>query len=259
MPTAHNRFIHLLPPEAQAQLIDRCEPVSLVLAQVLCHAGEPLSHAYFPQAGWVSLVTRIDAHAGLEVGMVGREGMLGTELVLGASGSPWQTLAQGAGSCLRLEADAFRQLAVRLPALQRLCQRYLLVRLHQLSRAAACERFHQIGPRLARWLLMSHDRAHADAFFVTHEFMALMLGVRRVGVTMAAGSLQRQGLIAYHRGALTVLNRPGLEQAACSCYQTDEACYRHLMHDTPLPDTPSATTVPLHPPGAPLRPKKELP
>lgn len=231
MAQAHNAFIHRLPEKAQQQLLAQCEPVTLALAQVLCDVGTPLSHAYFPLNSWLSLVAKVDAHPGLEVGMVGREGMLGSELVLGGGTTmPWRVLAQGVGSCLRLEADAFRQLAARLPALQHLCHLHLLLRLQQLTLAAACERFHQIGPRLARWLLMSHDRAHADTFFVTQEFMALMLGVRRVGVTMAAGALQRQGLITYHRGALTVLDRPALEHAACSCYAADEAAYHRLMH-----------------------------
>jgi CRP-like cAMP-binding protein len=113
--------------------------------------------------------------------------------------------------------------------LQTVCHNYLLVRLHQLARAAACERFHMIGPRLARWLLMSQDRAHTSTFYMTHEFMALMLGVRRVGVTMAAGALQRSGVIEYRRGTLTVLDRTALATQACSCYTADKATYLALM------------------------------
>lgn len=226
---ARNELINRLPIGVQTQLVSSCETLTLTLAQVLCRADEPLSHAYFPINSWVSLVTRFDTHPGLEVGMIGREGMLGSELVLGANTSPWSAVVQGAGTCLRLTTAKLCQLASRLPPLQQLCERHISLRLHHLARAAACERFHQIGPRLARWLLMSQDRAHADTFFVTQEFMALMLGVRRVGVTMAAGQLQREGLISYHRGALTVLNRAGLELAACSCYAADDAAYQRLM------------------------------
>lgn len=227
---AVNALIQLLPPPQRKHLIAQCEPIKLVLSQVLCEPGQVLGHAYFPLEGFVSLVVRVDTHPGLEVGMIGREGMLGSELALGMDTVPWRALSQGAGSCLRLEADTFRQLVQASPELQRVCHDYLLVRLHQLTLSAACERFHVIGPRLARWLLMTQDRAHADTFHVTHEFMALMLGVRRVGVTMAASALQRSGLITYHRGEVTVLHRAGLEAEACSCYLTDKTHYHRLMH-----------------------------
>ena len=226
---AVNALIQLLPPPQRKHLIAQCEPIELVLSQVLCEPGQVLAHAYFPLEGFVSLVVRVDTHPGLEVGMIGREGMLGSELALGMDSTPWRALSQGAGSCLRLEADSFRQLVQASPELQRVCHNYLLVRLHQLTLSAACERFHVIGPRLARWLLMTQDRAHADTFHVTHEFMALMLGVRRVGVTMAAGALQRGGVIEYHRGRLTVLDRTALATQACSCYEADKATHSSLM------------------------------
>jgi CRP-like cAMP-binding protein len=136
---------------------------------------------------------------------------------------------QGAGSAWRIGIVPFRRELADSPALQRSLDRYLFVLMAQLATSAACLRFHQIGPRLARWLLMTQDRAHAECFHVTHEFLASMLGVRRVGVTLAAGALQRTGLIEYHRGLLTVLDRPGLEAAACSCYVADLQGYRELM------------------------------
>lgn len=224
-----NALLNCLPSAQRVQLEHRCETVELVLSQVLVEAGEPVSHAYFPLNGFVSLVVRVDTHPGLEVGMVGREGMVGSELALGLATAPFRVLVQGAGTCLRLPSSDFRTQLDHSPALQAVCHRYLLVRLHQLAHSAACERFHLIGPRLARWLLMSQDRAHSATFHVTHEFMALMLGVRRVGVTMAAGALQRSGVIEYHRGTLTVLDRDALTALACSCYECDRAIHHTLM------------------------------
>ncbi len=246
-----NDILNHLPPAQHVQLAHRCEKVELALSQVLSEPGQPLSHAYFPLSGFVSLVVQVDTHPGLEVGMVGREGMLGSELALGPASTPFRTLVQGAGTCLRIEANDFRTQLDHSPALRAVCHSYLLVRLHQLARAAACERFHMIGPRLARWLLMSQDRAHTPTFHLTHEFMALMLGVRRVGVTMAASALQRSGVIEYHRGTLTVLDRAALAAQACSCYEADKASYRTLMdrdtahpHPHPFPTTGTQRTTP---------------
>jgi CRP-like cAMP-binding protein len=138
-------------------------------------------------------------------------------------------VVQGAGTALRIAAKSFLSELEQSEALQRGIDRYLYVLMTQLARSAGCLRFHQIGPRLARWLLMTQDRAHTRHFHVTHEFLAYMLGVRRVGITDAAGNLQRSGLIEYHRGELTVLDRPGLEAAACGCYAADQKAYAVLM------------------------------
>ena len=160
--------------------------------------------------------------------MVGRESMVGSELVLGLAKTPWRALVQGPGHSLRIDAKTLRQECIASPVLRQVLQTSLLVRLHQQTLASACERFHEIGPRLARWLLMSHDRAQTDTFHVTQEFMALMLGVRRVGVTVAASEFQKNGLITYHRGELTVQDRPALEAQACSCYAADRQLYTEL-------------------------------
>lgn len=229
MSVAQNRLIELLPARDRTRLLDVCEPLQLVLGEVLCEAGAPARHVYFPTDGFISLVAQVDAHPGLEVGMVGREGMVGAPLVLGVAASPLRALVQGPGGSWRIGLPAFRQELARSPALQRLLQRYVYVLMSQMVSAAGCLRFHLIGPRLARWLLMSQDRAHEDRFHITHEFLAYMLGVRRVGVTMAAGALRRQGLIRYQRGELTVLDRPGLEAAACSCYAADRRVYAEQM------------------------------
>jgi CRP-like cAMP-binding protein len=227
--SAHNHLIELLPRASRLRLLALCEPVPLVLAQTLVEPGTPTRHVYFPGEGFISLVALCDGDAALEVGMVGREGMLGAQLALGVTTVPLRALVQGAGAAWRIGTGPFRAELARNAALQRVLNRYVYVLMAQLAGAAACQRFHRIGPRLARWLLMSQDRAQADCFRVTHEFLAYMLGVRRVGITSAAGSLQRGGLIEYRRGNLRVLDRPGLEAAACSCYAADRQAYREQL------------------------------
>ena len=225
MAAAQNHLIERLPRKDRTRLLAVCEPVQLVLGEVLCEPGKATRHVWFPIDGFISMVAPIDAKPALEVGMVGREGMLGAQLALGVATVPLHALVQGAGSALRVGATAFRAELARSPALQRVLNRYLYVLMAQLTGSAACLRFHEIGPRLARWLLMSQDRAHAARFHVTHEFLAYMLGVRRVGVTAAASGLQRNGLIEYHRGEMAVLDRKGLEAAACDCYANDRQAY----------------------------------
>jgi CRP-like cAMP-binding protein len=222
---AQNRLIAALPAARRASLLALCEPVDLKLSERLFEAGEATRYVYFPVDAFISLLAQIDEHPSLEMGMVGREGMLGLQLSLGVSRAPLGALVQGEGRAWRLGAAAFRAELSRSLPLRLLLQRYLYVRLAQLASAAGCLRFHQIGPRLARWLLMSQDRAGHAQLAVTQEFLAFMLGVRRVGVTQAAGAMQRSGLIRYHRGLLTVLDRAGLEAAACSCYACDQGHY----------------------------------
>ena len=197
---------------------------------VLSEVGVPARHVYFPTEGFISLVTPIKGRPILEVGMIGREGMLGTHLVLGVRAAPLHALVQGPGTAWRIGAGAFRRELAHSSALQRGLNRYVYVMMMQLASAASCLRFHQIEPRLARWLLMTQDRAHSNAFHVTHEFLAYMLGVRRVGVTAAASALQQRGFIKYHRGEIQVLNRRGLEAAACSCYAADREGYARLLN-----------------------------
>lgn len=229
MQPLENQIIHQLPPAARRQLLAHCEPFEFVLSAELSVRGKPLAYAHFPYEGFLSLVIDVDSHPPLEVGMVGVESMLGSELILGTAATPWRALVQGAGSSWRIGAAQLRAQIEAIPALQKLVQSCLLARLHQQTLASACQRYHAIAPRLARWLLMSEDRSRTKSFHVTQEFMALMLGVRRVGVTEAASHFQDTGLIAYHRGELTVLNRAALEKQACSCYVADKEIHNRLM------------------------------
>jgi CRP-like cAMP-binding protein len=227
--TAKNHLIELLPRAARLRVLAICEPVELVMAEVLSEVGMPARYVYFPTKGFISLVTPLNGRPILEVGMVGREGMLGTHLALGVKAAPLHALVQGSGAAWRIGAVAFRRELGHSTELQRGLNRYVYVMMMQLASAASCLRFHQIGPRLARWLLMTQDRAHSDRFHITHEFLAYMLGVRRVGVTTAASVLQRGGFIEYHRGEIQVLNRRGLEAAACSCYAADLEAYANVL------------------------------
>ncbi len=162
--------------------------------------------------------------------MVGREGMLGVHVVLSVSTQPLHALVQGAGTAWRIRTRTLCDELDRNRRLQLILNRYLYVLMSQLASSAACIRFHQIEARLARWLLMMQDRAQADSFGVTHEFLAYMLGVRREGITAAAGALHHQRLITYKRGWVSVLNRKGLEEASCACYAADNEVYMRIMH-----------------------------
>ncbi|MDM0115982.1 Crp/Fnr family transcriptional regulator [Variovorax sp. J22R133] len=229
MTTAENHLIELLPNADRKRLLAVCEPVQLVLGEVLGESGAQTRHAWFPVDGFISLVARVDNHPGLEVGMVGREGMLGVHLALGVPTTPLHALVQGSGSAWRITTVNFRRELAHSTVLRRELAHYTHVLMTQLAASAACTRFHMIEPRLARWLLMSQDRAHADNFGMTQEFLAYMLGVRRVGITAAAGALQRKGLIEYRRGDLKVLDREGLEAMACACYAADRKVYGELL------------------------------
>ncbi len=232
MPIVENSLIELLPQKEQRSLLSVADRVSLALSEVLGKTGTPSSYVYFPIDSFASLVTSIDGKPVLEVGMVGSEGMLGVQVVLGVATQPLHALVQGAGSAWRVTTRALRQELVRNRALQLALDRYVYVLMSQLASSAACIRFHHIEARLARWLLMMQDRAHADSFGITHEFLAYMLGVRREGITAAAGALDRQGLIEYKRGWLTVLNRRGLKLVTCTCYAADNEVYARIMGRT---------------------------
>lgn len=220
-----NTLIKLLPRSERTRLMAIAEPFDLVLSHVLCEPGRPTRHVYFPTSGFISLVTAVPDHPGVEVGMVGSEGIVGAYLALDVCVEPLHAIVQGQGSSLRVATKPFLLELSRSPVLRGTVHHYLYVLMAQLAIASGCLRFHQIEPRLARWLLMSQDRAHSDTFHVTQEFLAHMLGVRRVGITAAASGLRRQKLIDYRRGDVTILDRMGLERAACKCYSADRRAY----------------------------------
>lgn len=224
-----NRLLAALTPAEAARFAAASVRVELQRGTVLCEAGDTIRHAYFPLTGFISLISSIDGRPRLEVGLVGREGMLGAQVLLGVDVAPLRALVQGEGSALRIDTAALTAFVARTPALGRVLDRYVFVLMTQLAQMAACTRFHLVEPRLARWLLMTRDRAHSHRFKLTHEFLAYILGVRRVGITKAAGSLQDLGLIRYSRGTIVIQDARGLEKASCRCYQRDKDIYKRVM------------------------------
>lgn len=215
-----NHLLSCLSQHQHQWFLANSKPVKLVFGEVLGAAGDSIEYVYFPVTGFISLLVAVVDAPSIEMGLIGSEGMLGATLALGNNHAPMQSLVQGAGTALRMDALLFRQRLESSSTLRQLIHSYLYVLLVQLAQTGACNCFHEVQQRLARWLLMSHDRAHSKHFRLTHDFLATMLGVRRSAVTIAAGALQHKGLISYRRGQINILSREGLENTSCGCYDT---------------------------------------
>ncbi len=219
----------MLPRKDRERIVAGCECVDLAFLEKLTVPGATIGHVHFPIGGFVSILTAIPHGGQLEVALVGHEGMVGLPLLMGMDIAQEHAMVQGAGPALRMPSARFRRELGASPALRKLMGNYLYARFGQLARAAGCNRFHLVESRLARWLLMTADRAQSEAFHITHGFLATMLGVRRVGVTTAASTLKKRKLIRYQRGFLEILDRAGLEATACGCYRDDLENYRRAL------------------------------
>lgn len=224
-----NRLLDALPVGYGKRLKALCDTVTITFGEVLTESDAPISHVYFPIRGFISLIAPADATSTLEVGLIGSEGMLGATLSLQVAQSPLQAIVQGDGSALRLPAARFRTALKESAELHALMAKYCYVILRQCAQAAACGHYHAVPARLARWLLMTQDRAHGPELQLTQDFLSRMLGVRRVGVTQAASQLKADHLITYHRGSIVVHDRKGLEAIACACYRTDRRIYQRVL------------------------------
>ena len=213
-----NSLLAALPGKNYRHLLSGLEPVVLNFGDVLYESGQKIRHVYFPGNALVSLLTLVEGRMALEVGMVGREGLVGLPLAMGTDVSSVRALVQGAGTAMRMKSGRFSREILKNPRLRQEVYRYANALMAQVSQTAACNRFHVVVARLARWLLMTRDRVRSDEFRLTQEFLSHMLGVRRVGVTKAARTLQDRKLIDYSRGTIKILDDKGLEAAACECY-----------------------------------------
>jgi CRP-like cAMP-binding protein len=228
-PVLRNRILASLPAEDLAWLQPQLQPVEVELRQILHRPDEPIEAVYFPESGWTSMLALLSDGRSAEVGLIGSEGMVGLPLLLGGDSSIDEAMVQKAGTMLRLEAGAFRQALERSPALMAAMLRFALAFQQQVTQTAACNGHHALEQRLARWLLMAHDRTSGDEFPMTQEFLAMMLCVHRPGVTLAARLFQQAGLIRYSHGNMTITDREGLEAASCECYGVVRQQFERLL------------------------------
>jgi CRP-like cAMP-binding protein len=227
--TIRNRLLAALPADVLARLLPRMHPVSLSIRETLFPPDTAIAAVHFVESGWVSLVTAMDDGMQAEVGLVGREGMVGLPLIIGVDTAFEEAFVQADGGALRMEAAAFRRAMGEEPEFQQLMFRYHAAMNAQTTQTAACNGRHDLEQRLARWLLMAHDRADGDTLQITQEFLAIMLCVYRPSITVAATMLQRAGIIRYARGQLTVLDREALEATSCDCYAAVQRRFARLL------------------------------
>ena len=224
-----NRLLGLLPPKDYRRLRPHLRRVPLGYRQSLYRVNKPLGYVYFIETGVGSLVNTMANGDAAEVGTIGNEGVVGLPLLLGDDRAPTSVYVQVPGTGLRMTAAAFRKELARSASMRAVMLRYVHALFNQVAQSAACNQFHSIEQRCARWLLMTHDRMHSDEFLLTQEFLAMMLGVQRTGVSVAAGALQRAGLIRYSRGIVTMLDRRGLQRRACECYGVSKREFDRLL------------------------------
>jgi CRP-like cAMP-binding protein len=216
---SENRLLAALPVKERERLRPHLKEVPLPFKQSIYQLDEPIQHVFFPLSGLCSIISTTDEGASVEVGIVGREGMIDVSVLLGSDRPPYEIIVQGEGRAVRMAADVLKEEFGRGGALQRLLLRYVEASMVQFSQIGACNNLHPVNERLARWLLMVHDRVGRDELPLTQEFIAMMMGVRRAGVTEAAGALQEADIIEYTRGHIHILNRKKLEAASCECYR----------------------------------------
>jgi CRP-like cAMP-binding protein len=219
MSKPQNCLLAALPEEVHERLYPHLEDVSLLLGQVIYESGERLDHIYFPTTSIVSLLYTMEDGTSAEIGVVGNDGVVGIALFMGGETTPNRAVVQSAGYSLRMKPNVLKEEFRRGGPLQLVLLRYTQALITQMSQTAVCNRLHSVDQQLCRWLLLSHDRLDSNELTMTQELIANMLGVRREGVTVAAGHLQAAGLIQYHRGKITISDRAGLEARACECYQ----------------------------------------
>jgi CRP-like cAMP-binding protein len=220
-----NRILGALPRKEYQKLLPILEPVKLAFGEILYEAHGQIRHVYFPNDCFVSMLTTVDAGQAAEVGLIGSEGMIGVPMALGVAVSPFRAVVQGGGTAMRLKTGDFRHSFGKSAALKREVFLFTHLLMIQIAQTAACNRFHVVKQRMARWMLMTRDRVNSNEFRITQEFLALMLGVRRVGVSAAMSALRKRELVVYSRGTITILDHEGLVAVACGCYKTVKDTY----------------------------------
>jgi CRP-like cAMP-binding protein len=220
-----NRLLRALPRKEYQKLLPILEPVDLSLGEILYESHTQIRHVYFPNDSFVSMLTTVDSGRAAEVGLIGSEGMIGVPMALGVAVSPFRAVVQGGGTAMRLKTGDFRRTFSKSAALKREVFLFTHLLMIQIAQTAACNRFHVVTQRMARWMLMTRDRVNSNEFRITQGFLALMLGVRRVGVSAAMSDLRKRSLIVYRRGIITILDHEGLVAVACGCYKTVKDSY----------------------------------